>query len=316
MKPLFFTYKYQSLKSDGLVFSRLMDEFGNAESREDNREDRIAGLAKDGTEPLQYKPDSAEDALMQLEERNVGAVSWDVYKKYLRFAGGLVWAPVVLVLLILTQANQGREEFLCYSNVHAERPFQLSRRCFSAYGREILYPASVKAVTWVYTLRLVGTSLSWYLPTNALLTTLSTAGAATAITSFALTYAFVYVQLKIQSRDGLNIDSLFSSSIGLFASLNLFKTALSGVLRSPVSFFDTTPMGIKLHCYLSMTSWSTFPQAECYRGCRKIRTLSIKICRWTWCRSEIVLSIYVSILILRILCSSYQRLALWLAPSH
>ena len=112
MKPLFFTYKYQSLTSDGLVFSRLMDEFGNAESRKDNRKDRIAGLAKDGTEPLQYKPDSAEDVLMQLEERNVGAVSWDVYKKYLRFAGGLVWAPVVLVLLILTQANQGRAEFL------------------------------------------------------------------------------------------------------------------------------------------------------------------------------------------------------------
>jgi hypothetical protein len=83
---------------------------------------------------------------------------------------------------------------------------------------------------------------------------LSTAGAATAITSFALTYAFVYVQLKIQSGDGLNIDSLFSSSIGLFASLKLFKAALSGVLRSPVSFFDTTPMGIKLHCSLSMTS--------------------------------------------------------------
>jgi ATP-binding cassette subfamily C (CFTR/MRP) protein 1 len=88
-RSFFFTYKYQSLTSDGLVFSRLMDEFGNAESRKDNRKDRIAGLAKNGIEPLQYKPDSAEDVLMQLEERNVGAVTWDVYKKYLRFAGGL-----------------------------------------------------------------------------------------------------------------------------------------------------------------------------------------------------------------------------------
>ena len=108
MKELFFsTYIYQSLTSDGLVFSRLMDEHGNAESRKDNRKERIAGLAKNGIEPLQYKPNSAEDVLMQLEERNVGAVSWDVYKKYLRFAGGLVWAPVILALLILTQANQG-----------------------------------------------------------------------------------------------------------------------------------------------------------------------------------------------------------------
>jgi ATP-binding cassette subfamily C (CFTR/MRP) protein 1 len=83
-----------------------MDEYGN-ESRKSNQKERIAGLAKNGIEPLQYEPNSAEDVLMQLEERNVGAVSWEVYKKYLRFAGGLVWAPVVLALLIVTQGNQG-----------------------------------------------------------------------------------------------------------------------------------------------------------------------------------------------------------------
>jgi di/tricarboxylate transporter len=33
----------------------------------------------------------------------------------------------------------------------------------------------------------------------------------------------------------------------LVASLNLFKAALGGVLRSPVSFFDTTPMGIYVY---------------------------------------------------------------------
>jgi len=30
----------------------------------------------------------------------------------------------------------------------------------------------------------------------------------------------------------------------LVASLNMFKAALGGVLRSPASFFDTTPMGM------------------------------------------------------------------------
>ena len=103
----FYLRKCQSLTSDGFVFSRLMDEYGNAESGKDNRKELIAGIAKNGVEPLQYKPNSAEDVLMQLEERNVGAVSWDIYKKYLRYAGGLVWAPVALVLLILSQGNQG-----------------------------------------------------------------------------------------------------------------------------------------------------------------------------------------------------------------
>ena len=47
------------------------------------------------------------------------------------------------------------------------------------------------------------------------------------------------------------LTSLPPSSIGIIASLNLFKAALSGVFGSPVSFFDTTPMGIKLHYSLS-----------------------------------------------------------------
>ena len=83
--------------------------------------------------------------------------------------------------------------------------------------------------------------------------TLSIAGAGTAITSFALTYAFVYVLLKSKTGDGRLIDFFLPnlpSFVGLIASLKLFKAALSGVLKSPISFFDTTPMGIKKSHYL------------------------------------------------------------------
>lgn len=38
--------------------------------------------------------------------------------------------------------------------------------------------------------------------------------------------------------------------MSLFASLNLFRTALTAVLRSPVSFFDTTPMGMTSLLYV------------------------------------------------------------------
>ena len=99
-----------------------MDEYGN-ESRKDNRKERIEGLAKIGIEPLQYRPNSAEDVLMQLEERSVGAVSWAVYKKYLRFAGGVVWAPLVLALLILAQANQGWAGFPLNTQMFMLTPF-------------------------------------------------------------------------------------------------------------------------------------------------------------------------------------------------
>ena len=46
--------------------------------------------------------------------------------------------------------------------------------------------------------------------------------------------------------------SIFSV-MSLFASLNLFKAALNAVLRSPTSFFDTTPLGLSLlSIYLSI----------------------------------------------------------------
>ena len=91
--------------SDGLAFSRLMEDYGNTQSR--RKDTRSPGLAKKENDPRQDESDSAEDVLMQLEERNVGAVSWDIYKKYLRYAGGLVWAPVILIALVLSQGSQG-----------------------------------------------------------------------------------------------------------------------------------------------------------------------------------------------------------------
>jgi hypothetical protein len=148
--------------SNGLVFSHLIDDYGNAESpKKDTQKERITGLAAKGNDPLQYKPNSAEDVLMQLEERNVGAVSWEIYKKYLYFGGGFIWAPVILVLLILAQGSQGwfLSGYSLTLNIDI-KPVQLSRRCFLGSGREIPYKASNKAVTWLYTLRLVRTPLS------------------------------------------------------------------------------------------------------------------------------------------------------------
>jgi hypothetical protein len=44
-------------------------------------------------------------ALLTKEERNIGAVSWSVYKKYLQAGGGLVKFSIVFSAFILTSAN-------------------------------------------------------------------------------------------------------------------------------------------------------------------------------------------------------------------
>jgi hypothetical protein len=50
---------------------------------------------------------TAAATLMQAEERNTGAVTWNVYQKYLAYAGGVAWAPVIIGLLLLDEAARG-----------------------------------------------------------------------------------------------------------------------------------------------------------------------------------------------------------------
>ena len=50
---------------------------------------------------------AAAKPLMSEEERNRGAVPMSVYAKYLRHAGGVIWAPVIVGILALMQGASG-----------------------------------------------------------------------------------------------------------------------------------------------------------------------------------------------------------------
>lgn len=91
---------------DSVVFSHLMDEYGSldqedeVEKKGNNKEGATARAPEDMN-------DKKAAALMQEEERNTGSVTWGVYTKYLHFAGGIIWAPVIFLLLTVTQGAQG-----------------------------------------------------------------------------------------------------------------------------------------------------------------------------------------------------------------
>jgi len=90
--------------SNSVIFRRLVDEYGSAEanqgvSRAQPARKQLAGPASTSNK--------ADDVLMQLEERQTGAVTWGVYKNYLRNAGGLFWAPIIVALLLLQEAGNG-----------------------------------------------------------------------------------------------------------------------------------------------------------------------------------------------------------------
>lgn len=96
---------------DSVVFSRLMDEYGNLEQQKQMEKSR---KAQESVPENSHKHDDKKAAmdLMQDEERNIGAVTWSIYTRYMRFAGGLFWAPLILLLLTLSQGAQGDFSFL------------------------------------------------------------------------------------------------------------------------------------------------------------------------------------------------------------
>ncbi|KAF8882128.1 hypothetical protein BD779DRAFT_1675113 [Infundibulicybe gibba] len=193
---------YDSLMKDSVVFSRLMDEYGNLEQEEKAEGGAGKRKAERGTAGDTDGADNkkANAALMQAEERNIGSVSWDTYKKYLRFAGGIFWAPVILILLTITQGAQvGNNLFLGFWTVNSIPGF-----------RQGDYMAVYAALGTLISISLLAThSLYSRCCSGAL-----------------LFHSEFYIRCREFNR-----------------KLNLFKAALSSVLRSPTSFFDTTPMG-------------------------------------------------------------------------
>ena len=95
---------------DSVVFSRLMDEHGSLEQQKQMKELKPEEGIAEKSHKHQDKAAAAD--LMQDEERNIGAVTWTIYAKYMRFAGGLFWAPLILMLLTLSQGAQGNPSFV------------------------------------------------------------------------------------------------------------------------------------------------------------------------------------------------------------
>ena len=95
--------------ANSVVFAHLMEEHGNLESEPDQPEGGARRKRMDNKDAKfdEAEPKKADTGLMQIEERNVGAITWSVYRKYLRYAGSVAWAPFLLLLLTLSQVAQG-----------------------------------------------------------------------------------------------------------------------------------------------------------------------------------------------------------------
>ncbi|KAK5164037.1 ATP-binding cassette transporter yor1 [Saxophila tyrrhenica] len=146
------------------------------DEQEDEREDeKKKSLKKKGRKPA--------GALMQQEEKAVASVGWDVYAAYVRAAGSIMVAPLILFILIISQG------------------------------------ANIVTSLW----------LSWW--------TAGKFGYSDGV------YIGGYAALGVVQAALLFTFSVAITVLGTKSSKVMLHRAIVRVLRSPMSFFDTTPLG-------------------------------------------------------------------------
>ena len=98
---------YPDLISQDGEFSKFIAEFGS--SKEENENAIEASAKADAEEELKkmekMKTAVAGNALMQVEERNTGSISWKVYKTYFKAGKGQIVLPILLFSMVLLQGT-------------------------------------------------------------------------------------------------------------------------------------------------------------------------------------------------------------------
>ena len=108
---------YTELMANDGVFSKFVKEFGSKQQDEESEDaDEVvgevdtekSGKSDKGPDVVAALREQYEkgQTIMQDEERNIGAVTWKIYKTYLSAGNGSVLVPLLLLSLVLVQGAQ------------------------------------------------------------------------------------------------------------------------------------------------------------------------------------------------------------------
>ena len=201
---------YDNLMAQNEGFAKMM--VGTMAEDDDDDENEAEGdasahgkRAKKGKKKRKEKP---VPALMQAEERAVKSVPLSVYTAYVRSSGSLVNGPLLVLLLVIAQgANIVTSLWLSY---WISDKFGLSR---GQYVSDQLPVDRGQSVT--------------------------RGGSADA----AAAQIGVYTGLGVVQAFLMFFFAIFLTMLGTTASKVMMNRAVTRVLRAPMSFFDTTPLG-------------------------------------------------------------------------
>ena len=174
---------FANLINNNEAFQKLM-----ASTAQEEKADKVEAINEDHAEDdkkdaKKRKNNKRGAALMQQEERAVKSVSWNVYVAYARASGSVLVAPMVFMLLVISQG------------------------------------ANITTSLW----------LSWWTSNK-----------------FGFTegqYIGAYVALGVVQALLMFLFAVSLTISGTKASRVMLHNAMTRVLRAPMSFFDTTPLG-------------------------------------------------------------------------
>ena len=97
---------FEEMMTNGGEFSRTFDEFVT-KGQEDSEGEKAVDLEDADADENAKKRRVARRgaALMQTEERNVGAVNLQVYKRYFQSGNGVMLLPAMFVTIVLMQVS-------------------------------------------------------------------------------------------------------------------------------------------------------------------------------------------------------------------
>ncbi|KAF9360285.1 hypothetical protein BGX26_009968 [Mortierella sp. AD094] len=170
--------------------------------------------------------------LTQDEKKEVGAVSWDVYKTYLIASGGWpFWIGLVILFLTRELVDVSQNAWLAiWANKMAETTGSYAIKAF-----DYLVPAPVSQSLYAAFVPNDGE------PYGAI--TMVVFGKGEPETVSVDFYLGVYVLLSIGTLIFVSLTNYYTIFGGLAASRSLHKQLLLKITRAKVRFFDTTPIG-------------------------------------------------------------------------
>ena len=174
---------FANLINNNEAFQKMMASTAQEEKVENEEAVNEDDIEDEKKATKKRKTNKRGAALMQQEERAVKSVSWSVYLAYVRASGSLLFAPVVFLILVISQG------------------------------------ANIVTSLW----------LSWWTSNE-----------------FGFTegqYIGAYAALGVVQASLMFLFSVSLTTLGTRASRVMLQKAMTGVLRAPMGFFDTTPLG-------------------------------------------------------------------------